>query len=377
MSAATWDERTMRLRALIRKEFLQILRDPSSIAIAFLMPVLLLLLFGYGVSLDAEHVAIAVAAEHADADTAGFTGALQRSPYFDPLPMTSVIEAERALREHRVNGIVYLRSDFARKRRSGGAAVQVLLNGVDANTARLVAGYVEGVWLKWLEHEGRAAGTSLDVPVFVQERIWFNSKLRSRDFLVPGLIAIIMTLIGALLTAMVMAREWERGTMESLLATPAALPEILAGKLIPYFLLGTGGMAVSVAMAVWLFDVPLRGSLAVLWAASSLFLLIALGIGLIISIVAKTQFVAGQVALIVTFLPGFLLSGFLFDIRSMPAVIQALTHIVPARYFVAILQTVFLAGNVRSVLLPNGLTLLGMAVFFLALSRALSRKRLE
>ncbi len=372
-----WDERTMRLRALVRKEFLQILRDPSSIAIAFLLPAVLLLLFGYGVSLDAEHVPIAVVVDRADADAAGFTGALQQSRYFTVWPMSSMIEAEQAMRERRVNAIVYLRANFARQRRGEGAAIQVVLNGVDANTARLVSGYLEGAWQKWLRQSTRGAVPSFDPPVLVHERVWFNSELRSRNFLVPGLIAIIMTLIGALLTALVMAREWERGTMEALLSTPTAVAEILLGKLIPYFLLGTGGMALSVVMAVWLFEVPLRGSPILLFTASSLFLFGALGMGLLISIVAKNQFVAGQVAIIVTFLPAFLLSGFLFDIASMPAFIRALTHILPARYFVALLQTLFLAGNVRSVLVPNGLALLGMAIFFLGLSRWKSRKRLE
>jgi len=376
-SQAGWGSRGMRLRGLVRKEFTQILRDPSSIAIAFLLPVILLLLFGYGVSLDAEHVPIAVVVDQPSDETASFTGDLRRSRYFEPIFLAGMADADQAMRERRVSAIVRLRSDFARKRHSGGAPIQVIINGVDANTGRLVAGYLEGVWFTWLEQQARAAGAPLDIPILVQERVWFNSEIESRDFLVPGLIAIIMTLIGALLTAMVMAREWERGTMEALLSTPVAVTEILLGKLIPYFLLGTGGMALSVAMAVWLFDVPLRGSLTVLFASSTLFLLAALGMGMLISIVAKNQFVAGQVAIIVTFLPAFILSGFLFDIRSMPAPIQILTHFIPARYFVAILQTVFLAGDVRSVLLPNGLALLLMATFFLTVSRLKSSKRLE
>jgi ABC-2 type transport system permease protein len=367
----------MRLRGLVRKEFTQILRDPSSIAIAFLLPVVLLLLFGYGVSLDAEHVPIAVVVDQPSHETASFTGDLRRSRYFEPIFLASMADADQAMRERRVSAIVRLRSDFARKRHSRGAPIQIIINGVDANTGRLVAGYLEGVWSTWLEQQAQDAGTPLDLPVLVRERVWFNTEIESRNFLVPGLIAIIMTLIGALLTAMVMAREWERGTMEALLSTPVAVTEILLGKLIPYFLLGTGGMALSVAMAVWLFDVPLRGSLTVLFAASTLFLLAALGMGMLISIVAKNQFVAGQVAIIVTFLPAFILSGFLFDIRSMPAPIQILTHIIPARYFVAILQTVFLAGDVRSVVLPNGLALALMALFFLGLSRLKSSKRLE
>ena len=183
-----------------------------------------------------------------------------------------------------------------------------------------------GVWQSWLQQQALARGETLNAPLQVEQRIWFNSELRSRNFLVPGLIAIIMTLIGALLTALVMAREWERGTMEALMVTPVTMREVLLGKLLPYFVLGTGGMALSVAMGVWLFDVPLRGSLVLLFAASSLFLLAALGMGLLISTVTKNQFVAGQVAIITTFLPAFILSGFIFDIGSMPGVVQGITH---------------------------------------------------
>ncbi len=368
----------MRLRGLVRKEFLQILRDPSSIAIAFLMPVVLLLIFGYGVSLDAKHVPIAVVVDQPTADTASFTGALGGTDYFAARPMANMREAQRALLARRVDAIVRLQEDFgSRLRRPAGAPIQLIVNGVDANNARLVQGYVEGAWSAWLQHQAVARGETLQTPVQVQQRVWFNSEVRSRNFLVPGLIAVIMTLIGALLTAMVMAREWERGTMEALLVTPVAMREVLVGKLIPYFILGMGGMALSVAMAVWLFDVPLRGSPLVLFAAASLFLLVALGMGLLISIVARNQFVAGQVAIIVTFLPAFLLSGFIFDVDSMPAVVQAITHVIAARYFVAILQTVFLAGDVWSVIVPNALALMVMAAIFLGLSRRKARKRLD
>jgi ABC-2 type transport system permease protein len=368
----------MRLRGLIRKEFLQVVRDPSSIAIAFLMPVLLLLLFGYGVSLDAEHVHVAVVAKAPNADTASFLGAFSQSRYLDPIVMPAMQEAEDALNEGRVEGIVDMKDDFSRGIRSpGGAPVQVIVNGVDANNARLVIGYVQGVWSKWLEKEALSKGMDLNIPVQVQQRVWFNSELRSRNFIVPGLIAIIMTLIGTLLTAMIMAREWERGTMEAVMVTPVTIREVILGKLIPYYLLGMGGMVLSVVMAVGLFDVPLRGSLWVLFLASSLFLFAALGMGLLISVVAKNQFVAGQTAIISTFLPAFILSGFLFDISSMPAPVQVITHVISARYFIAILQTLFLAGNVWPVILPNAAALLLMAVIFLGLSRKKSRKRLE
>ncbi len=211
----------------------------------------------------------------------------------------------------------------------------------------------------------------------MEQRVWFNSELRSRNFLVPGLIAVIMTLIGALLTAMVMSREWERGTMEALLVTPLSMREVILGKLLPYFILGMGGLTLAVSMALFLFEVPLRGSLWVLFAASALFLITALGMGLLISTVARSQFVAGQVALIATFLPAFLLSGFIFDIGSMPDVVQVITHLIAARYYVAILQTVFLAGNVWSVILPNALALVVLASVFLGLTWRKARKRLD
>lgn len=368
----------MRLRGLIRKEFLQILRDPSSIAIAFLLPVILLLLFGYGVSMDARHVPLATVVEQPDATTASLVGAFRQSPYFRPVIMTNMREAETALMAGDVNGIVHLRADFRRRMNSPtGAPIQLIVNGVDANYARLIEGYVQGTWSTWLIQRAAANGLEPRLGVTLEPRIWFNPNLRSRDYLVPGLIVVIMTLIGALLTALVMAREWERGTMEALLITPVRIREVLGGKLVPYFVLGMGGMGLSVAMAVWLFEVPLRGSLAVLTVASSLFLIVALGMGLLISITARNQFVAGLIAIITTFLPAFILSGFIFDIGSMPRIVQILTHLIAARYFVAILQNSFLAGDLWPVLLPNAAALLIMATVFLGLSRRRARKRLE
>lgn len=368
----------MRLKGLVRKEFLQIVRDPSSIAIAFVMPLFLLVLFGYGVSLDADHVPVALVAEVPDADTADFLASLEASHYFAPRHARSLAEAEQAMREGRVDAIVHLRADFAQRlRRPGGAPIQVIVNGVDANTARLAQGYVEGAWGAWLKRWAAQRGMELDTPVRLEQRVWFNSELKSRNYLVPGLVAIIMTLIGALLTALVMAREWERGTMEALLVTPASMSEILLGKLIAYFVLGTGGMLLTVGLAVFLFQVPLRGSFWLLWGCASLFLLAALGMGLTISTLARNQFVAGQIAIIATFLPAFLLSGFIFDIDSMPAPVQVVTHAIVARYFVAIVQTLFLAGNVWSVVLPNALALALMAAIFLGITWRKSRKRLE
>ena len=368
----------MRLRGMVRKESLQILRDPSSIAIAFVMPVVLLLLFGYGVSLDAKHIPLAFVIEQPDAASESFAAAFRQSEYFNPRRFGSIQEAEQAMAERRVDGIVWLRGDFERRLLGrGDAPVGVILNGVDANQARIAQGYIQGAWQSWLHAYAAAQGQELKVPVAAEHRVWFNPALRSRNFLVPGLVAVIMTLIGALLTALVVAREWERGTMEALMVTPIRIREILLGKLLPYFVLGMGGMLLSVAMALWQFEVPLRGSFWLLLATSAVFMLVALGMGLLISTVARNQFVAGQIAILVTFLPAFILSGFIFDIGSMPAPIQVITHVVPARYFVAILQTLFLAGDVWPVVLGNAAALLAMMLFFFAILRRKARKDLE
>ena len=368
----------MRIGGLVRKEMLQILRDPSSIAIAFILPTVLLLLFGYGVSLDARHIGLGLVVTEPSAAATSFTAEFRQSPYFTPHDFTNERAAAQAMDNGDIDGFIWLQSDFARKLATGQSpAIALFVNGVDANNARLIENYVEQSWADWVTHQAAQAGVSSSAPIDIEPRIWFNPAVSSRDYLVPGLIAVIMTLTGALLTALVIAREWERGTMEALMVTKVSMHEILISKIIPYFLLGMGGMVVSVLIAVFLFGVPLLGSLIILGLASSLFMLASLGMGLLISTVARNQFVAGQIAIITTFLPAFILSGFIFDISSMPAPIQLLTHIVAARYFVAILQTLFLAGTVWSVILPNIFALLVMAVMFLGLARLAARKRLD
>jgi ABC-2 type transport system permease protein len=246
MSDALRGGSAMRLKGLVRKEFLQIARDPSSIAIAFLMPLFLLVLFGFGVSLDADHLPIALVAEQPTADTADFLASLEGSHYFAARHTMTMMEAEQELREGRVNAIVHLRADFAAQlRHPDGAAIQLIVNGVDANTARLTEGYVEGAWVNWLARRAASLGQAMATPVQLEQRVWYNSEVKSRNFLVPGLVAIIMTLIGTLLTALVMAREWERGTLEALLVTQVTMTEVLLGKIIAYFTLGTGGMLMS------------------------------------------------------------------------------------------------------------------------------------
>ncbi len=378
MSVPWQASRVRRLWGLLRKELLQIVRDPSSIAIAFVMPIVLLLLFGYGVSLNARNVPVALVVEQPNGVTADFAGSFRHSEFLSMVQLPNMHTAKRALRAHQVDAVMHLRSEFARKMQAGRSApIQVLLNGVDANTARIVRGYIEGSLNGWLQQRAARQGQRFAPPVVLASRIWFNPNVRSRNYLVPGLIAVIMTLIGAMLTALVVAREWERGTMEALMVTPVTIGEVLLGKLLPYFLLGMGGMIVSVVLALWLFDVPLRGSVWVLLVVSAMFMLAALGMGLLISVSTRSQFNAGQAAIVSTFLPAFLLSGFIFDIHSMVGPIRLLTYLIPARYFVSFLQTSFLAGDVWPVIFADVSALAIMAAILLGITLRRSRKRLD
>ncbi|MCB2100668.1 MAG: ABC transporter permease [Rhodobacterales bacterium] len=384
MSDTPTGGRWLRLRGLIVKESRQVARDPSSIAIALVMPIVLLLLFGYGVSLDARNIGLAVVVDGPTQATESLVASFERSPYFHVTRIADRRTAEAGLVAGDYRGVMVIKDDFtkrlARALEGGGAEsapIQLMVDGTDANTARLTRGYVEGAWATWLTLQGLTEGAATRLAVTAEPRIWFNPEVRSRNFLVPGLMAIIMTLIGTLLTALVVAREWERGTMEALMTTPVTALELLIGKLTPYFLLGMGGMGLSVAMAVFLYDVPFRGSFLVLVGVSAVFLVTALALGLLISTAAKNQFVAGQIALVAAFLPAFMLSGFLFEIGSMPAFVQGLTYLFAARYFVAILQTLFLAGTVWSVILPNLLAMVALATVLLLITARRTTKRLE
>jgi ABC-2 type transport system permease protein len=365
-----------RLRALIIKEARQVLRDPSSIAIGIVLPLLLILLFGYGLSLDVRNVPIAVVIENSSPAARELAARFELSDYFAPQLLTSMDRAERLMLERKVDAIVRIRPDFARRLALGTAEVQILTHGVDANRARIIQRYAEGAVSQWAAIRATEGDDVPSGPVTVQNRLWFNEANESRYFLVPGLIVLIMTLIGAMLTALVMAREWERGTLEALFVTPVRSGEILLGKTVPYFVLGIAGFALCVLAARFLFAVPLRGSLWFLTGASVLYLLVALGIGLLISSTVRSQYLASELTMLVTFLPALLLSGFLFDVRSMPAVVRLISYLLPARYYVALLQTVFLAGDVWSVVLPNALVLAGMAGALLILTRLKTQKSL-
>jgi ABC-2 type transport system permease protein len=365
-----------RVWSLVRKESRQILRDPSSIAIGLVLPIILILLFGYGLSLDVTDVPIAVVIEDPSPDAMELAAGFELSPYFKAQLMTSMHHARELMIDRRVDGIVRIQSDFGRNLVLGNAEVQLLIHATDANRARIIQGYAEGAVGQWAARRS-AEGRDVPVgPVIVQSRLWFNDANDSHYFLVPGLIVLVMTLIGAMLTSLVMAREWERGTLESLFVSPVEVDEILLGKTIPYFVLGLLGLAQCMIASKFLFHVPIRGSVVLLVGVSMLYLLVALGIGLLISVATKNQFVASQMTMLVTFLPAFMLSGFLFDVRSMPVAVRFLTYALPARYYVTLLQTLFLAGDVWEVVLPNAAVLAGMATALLLATRAITRKRL-
>jgi ABC-2 type transport system permease protein len=364
-----------RLFALVRKESVQILRDPATILIAFVLPVILLFLVAYAVSLDVRGVRIGVVLESDSAAAHDLAAAFAGTRYFEITPARDRREVAPAVVAGALRGFVVIPQDFEQRLAAQGtrSLVQVITDGSQPNTANFVGGYAQGVVGNWLAGRSRAVAT----PIRLEPRVWFNAELESRRFLIPGAIAIVMTMIGTMLTALVVAREWERGTMEAIMSTPAGILEILLGKLLPYFALGLIATIGCALLSITVFDVPLRGSWLALLALSSAFLVPALGQGLLISALARNQFVAAQIALLSGFLPAFLLSGFLFEIDSMPAPIRALTHVLPARYFVASLQSVFLAGDVwwqflRSI---GAMLLIGTVLF--AITARNTRKSLD
>lgn len=368
-----------RIHALIKKEFYQIIRDSSSILISVLLPLILLFIYGYGVSLDANHIRIGLVMQDSSADAIRFEQSLQGSRFFDVQVVRSFEEISEQIIAGKVRGIVVVPSYFTQylNREDEIAPIQVIADGSEPNTAAFVQNYVFGAWSTWLLQEKINQGLVNHDLVKLQPRYWYNEDLDSRNFLIPGSIAIIMTLIGTLLTALVIAREWERGTMEAMMATPVRVIELVIGKLIPYFLLGMGSMVLCVIVAVVIYEVPLRGSFFALTLSSGAFLFTSIQLGLLISIVSKNQFVASQISIITGFLPAFILSGFIFEISSMPKVIQWITQIIPARYFVSCLQTIFLVGDVWQLILPNTLAILVIGFVLLIICAKKFVKRLE
>ena len=381
--SATGSTRLRRMMALIRKESQQILRDPSSFLIAGVLPLMLLFVYGFGVSLDLRCVPIGLVVEQSSPETNSFIASFRDSRYFDVRVVRHRADVEEELVSGRLNGVVVLAADFSERIGRGETApIQVLVDGSDPNTAGLVAGYVQLLWANWIQQESVSLASPVNRPrsvplISTEPRVWFNPEINSYYALLPGAVAIILTLIGTLLPSLVVAREWERGTMEAMLTTPVTPLDLLVGKIVPYYVLGLVALTISVSVTVFGFGVPYRGSLLALFLISTAYLGVTLALGLLISTLSKNQFAAGQAALVAGFLPAFLLSGYIFEIDSMPAPLRLLTALLPPRYYVFSLQTLFLAGDVASVLLPSGLVLTAMAaVLFFFLARA-TRVRLE
>ncbi|BCT67745.1 ABC transporter permease [Nitrosospira sp. NRS527] len=373
-----------RLISLIRKEIRQLLRDRSNLVIGIGLPFVLILIFGYGLSLDVRNATVAVVLEDPSPMAADVIAGLELSAYISPVVVTSMHDAQRLMLAREVDAIVQVQSDFSRRLTAGNAQVQLLLHGSDASRALIIRSYVSGALGQWAQHQsdqGMVTGAGVDSApsgsVTLIQRMWFNAANTSTWYLVPGLIVLITTLVGAFLTAMVMAREWERGTLEALFVSPVGPNEILLAKIIPYFMVGMLGLGMCLLAARFLFEVPMYGSLLIVLGSSMLYLLVALGLGLLISSVTRNQFLASQLALITSFMPALMLSGFFFDLRNVPTVIHLIGNALPATYFMELIRTLFLAGNIWPLIFRNCAILAGYAVVLLGLARAVTRKKLD
>jgi len=362
-----------RFLAVAKKEMVQVLRDSRSLIIVLIMPVILVLLFGYGVNLDLKHLPIYVYDRDGSQQSQDLLKRFQASDYFEIVRVVnSYGDITRAIDDgHAKMGIV-IPWDFSQRLRGGRpASVQALVDGTDDNTANVLIGYaqavVEGyssdIQLDWLRDRGLIAQPA---PVNVETRTWYNEDLESSAFIVPGVLALVMSVIGAFLTSLTIAREWERGTMEQLISTPVTPLEIMFGKLVPYFAIGMLDVVVCALIALYWFHVPFRGSFTTLLASSAMFMIVVLSMGFFLSVIAKNQLAASQLALLTTFLPAFLLSGFLYEIEQMPVVLQWITGILPARYYVSVLKKIFLKGSPATLLYAD-LVPLAIFTFVLAL----------
>ena len=370
---------TSRLASLLKKEFCQLKRDNSSLLIGIILPLVLIFLIGFGISLDVKHVPTAVVLEDTSPTAQDMLSFTTGSDYFNPHYVTSMQEAQELMQERQVDVIICVPSDFTQQLYAQNAKVQVILYGTDSTTANIVRGYVETGIAQWQTNNLRKifpTATSLPT-ISISSRTWFNDANSSTWYLIPGLLVLIITIVGVFLTGLVMAREWERGTLESMFVTPVRPLEILLAKMVPYFFIAMVGFTICLLAARFVFEVPLEGSLPVLIFCSMLYLLVALGIGLVISSVTKNQFLACQYTIVVSLLPTMMLTGFLFDLRSVPTWIRVVGYVLPATYYMEIAKTLFLAGNNWQLLIKNSFILLAYAVFFLGLALHVTRKRLE
>jgi len=372
-----------RLLAVARKEVLHILRDTRSLFIVVIMPVTLMLLFGYGVNLDLKRLPLYVYDQDGTQQSQDLLKHFQASPYFQIVRVVGGYPAVvRALDHGDAKMGVVIPWNFSRQLGAGAVHVQALVDATDDNSANVLIGYARAVvqsyssevQVDWLERRGQPFAAA---PIAVQTRTWYNEDLESSAFIVPGVLALVMSVIGAFLTSLTVAREWERGSMEQLISTPVTAKEIMFGKLAPYFILGMFDVGICAIISVAWFHVPFRGSYLTLAICSALFMVVVLSLGFFISVIAKNQFAASQIALLVTFLPAFLLSGFLFAIDQMPVALQWITRILPARYYVSALKQIFLKGTPTAMLSAD---LIPLAVFAMLLGLLATRsfhKRLE
>lgn len=347
--------------------------------LAFVLPFLLLVFFGYAITFDVDDLSIAVLDQDGTVRSREVIDAFESTGYFEVVrTLDSPGPIDDLLTRGTVVGVVTIPAGFAADLAAPGreAEIQLLLDGSDANTATIaanLAGAIAGAW-----GFGVLAGaTELQPPIRLESRAWYNPELQSRHMIVPGLIAVIMSMIAAMLTALTIAREWERGTMEQLAATPVTRLEVVLGKLLPYLLIGVFDVAVTVGAGMLIFGTPLNGSVVLLGLMTVFFLIGALGLGIVISAVVKSQVLATQVAMVVTYLPALLLSGFMFDIASMPPVLRAVTYLVPARYFITVTRGIFLKGVGISVLWPQALLMMAFACLGIAMATRAFRKELE
>lgn len=372
--------RLRRLRALWLKEALQIVRDPSTLLIALVFPLVLLCIFGFGVNMDTSVARLGVVVQDAGPPARRLAQTLAASRAFQVEWGHSVEAMGDRVRAGAVRGFVVIRADFSERLARGDTRTPTVLlvtDGAEPSSAGFVAANVRGAFAVFQREELRASGRDAPGGSALETRVWFNPAAESRNSLLPGSITIIMTVVGALLTALVVAREWERGTMEALLAAGVTRFELIACKLVPYFVLGMGSFVLCVGVTAWGFGVPLRGSLPVLLLVGATFLGSALGLGLLLSTTLRSQYNAAQAALNAAFLPALMLSGLVFEIASMPAPIRAVTVVIPARYFVAAMQTLFQAGDVWPVLSRALFGLALAAVGFIGAAFLATRRRLE
>ena len=370
-----------RLWALVKKEFHQMLRDRSNLLVGLALPVTLILLFGYGMSFDVKDVRVAMVLEDASPRVQQVLAGLRGSTYMEPRWAGSMPEAEQWLRRHEVEAILRVPSDFSGRLQTGDATAQLVVNGSESTSAATIESYVNGVLALWAQKEADRAGpagqTVAAGSVQVQQRLWFNEAGESTWFLVPGLLVLVLTLIGAFLTSLLIAREWERGTMESLFVTPVRPLEIVLAKLIPYVGVGLVDLAMCLLAAHFLFEVPMRGSLGMMVLGGTLYLVVSLLMGLFISGRTRNQFLASQVALLGSLLPSMMLSGFIFDLRNSPALVQVTGHLLPATHFMGLAKSLFLMGNHWPTIMQNLGILLIYAVLLLWATLRTVRKRLD